>query len=90
MLVYTANKATFVEHVRQNQIEERILEAFLSRLKRKVSNPPPGACYSYQPEIQLQATNLRGRSRRDFTHEPDRLLSELERPIRPVFKLTPA
>lgn len=59
-------------------------------LKRKISKPPPGACYSYQPEVQQHASNLRGQSRRDFTDEPDRLLSELERPIRPVFKLIPA
>jgi len=58
-------------------------------LKRKISNPPQGACYSYQPDVQSRATNLRGQSRRDFTDEPDRLLSELERPIRPVFNLTP-
>jgi hypothetical protein len=59
-------------------------------IKFKRNNPPPSACYSYQPETQARATSLRDRSRKDFTDNPEVLLAELERPPRPVYLLQSA
>lgn len=37
MLVYTANKATFIQHVDRNEIDERILQAFIEKHGRSVA-----------------------------------------------------
>lgn len=59
-------------------------------IKFKRNSPPASACFSYQPDVQAHATSLRDHSRKDFTDDPGVLLSELERPIRPVWLLKQA
>jgi len=48
--------------------------------KQRKPGPASGACYSYQPAVEAQASSMDGLNWRDFTQQPDALLAELGHP----------